>query len=404
MLEDVTMLEVRAATDGDLESAAELMAEAFSYGNAAEYEEILSEVRRTAHEDPASSLDDLRVGILDEVVVSAVAIRPKSIHVSGSVLSLGGVAGVCTRESHRGAGYNTAVLRDAIAYIERQAHDISLLYTGINGYYERLGWRTFDHVMHHRVAVPDGSLATPFTGSVRAVAADDLPAMRAIYNTTNVDKAGPVVRDGVYWAYYTPSPESYHVAVADDHAVAYLRDRGAAHVEEIGYLPGREDAACALIADALAHGRAAGVDTVEMVGVASVLPHIRALGCAVEDIPSSATMYRVTALGPLIGKLLGRMTRRLAVSAVSRWSAVVRLQSEVGTVDLRCSGGVVTRIEGHSAPSITLVATHSQVIELVFGQIDAASLATADPGPDSTAVLTALFPRLEYRYYGPDTF
>ena len=73
---------------------------------------------------------------------------------------------------------------------------------------------------------------------------------------------------------------------------------------------------------------------VEMVGVASVLPHIRALGCAVEDIPSSATMYRVTALGPLIGKLLGRMTRRLAASAVSRWSGVVRLETEVGTVDV----------------------------------------------------------------------
>jgi len=82
------------------------------------------------------------------------------------------------------------------------------------------------------------------------------------------------------------------------------------------------------------------------------------------------------------------------------------VQSGVGNVDLKCADASVTRVPDADAPSITLHATHTQTIELVFGQIDAASLVTnaADLTEDAAAVLQALCPRLAYRYYGPDMF
>lgn len=400
------MLEVRGATESDLESAAECIAEAFSHGDEAEREAIREEVRHAGESGRPTSIDDLRVGVIDGTVASAVAVLHKTVHVGGAILSMGGIAAVCTRESHRGNGYNTAVLQDAIAHVERHKHDISLLYTGIHGYYERLGWRTLDHVGSHRVTVPRTPSPSPFRGAVRPMRPhDDLPAVREIYDATNADKAGPVTRDSAYWEHHSPRLASYHVAIDDDRVVAYLHDSGS-RVEEIGYLPAAEGAACALVADALSRARAAGADTVDVDAADGLLPSIRALGCSIEPLPSGATMYRVTALAQLADKLLRRMSERLAASSAATWSGVVRLQSEVGTVGLKCGDGVVTRAGDRETPSITLEASHAETIQLVFGQVDPASLVTAtrEQAEVVSAVCSALFPPLTYRYYGPDTF
>jgi hypothetical protein len=408
----VRVLEVRAATEADLESAAECIGEAFASGDDAQYDTIRQEVLHAAHDDPFLSLDDLRVGVIDGVVVSTVAVMPRPIHVDGSILSMGGLAGVCTRESHRHHGYNTAVLRDTIQYIEDSGHDISLLYTGIHGYYERLGWRSFEHGVAHDIIVSGDVAAPAFRGSVRPMhATDDLAAVREIYDVTNRDKAGPVARNAAYWTYHSDRLASYHVAVADRRVVAYLHDTDGKRIEEIGYLPGAEDAAVALVADVLQRATA-GIERVYLRDGEALLAGIAELGCDVEQLGADSdgrrgpTMYCIMRPAPLLDKLLPRMSERLAASPAGDWSGVVRVQSGVGNVDLKCADASVTRVPDADAPSITLHATHTQTIELVFGQIDAASLVTnaADLTEDAAAVLQALCPRLAYRYYGPDMF
>ena len=406
------MLEVRAATEADLESAAECIGEAFAYGDDAQYDAIREEVLHTAHDDPFASLEDLRVGLIDGVVVSTVAVMPRPIYVDGSLLSMGGLAGVCTRASHRHHGYNTAVLRDTIHYIEGRGHDISLLYTGIHGYYERLGWRSFEHGVAHDIIVPNEVAAPPFRGSVRPMRADDdLAAVREIYDVTNRGDAGPVARNAAYWTYHSDRLASYHVAVVDGRVVAYLHDNDSKRIEEIGYLPGAEDAAGALVADVVRRAPSA-VERVYLHSSEELLPGIEELGCGVEQLgcdpdgQRGPTMYCIVQPAALLDKLLPRMNERLAASPGAGWTGVVRLQSGVGNVDLRCANGSVTRVPDAGPPAITLHGTHAQTIELVFGQIDAASLVTRpdDLTEDAAAVLEALCPRLTYRYYGPDTF
>ena len=53
---------------------------------------------------------------------------------------MGGIANVATLPEFRGKGYSTACLKQTIAVMEGDAMDFSLLFTGINGYYERQGY------------------------------------------------------------------------------------------------------------------------------------------------------------------------------------------------------------------------------------------------------------------------
>ena len=83
------MLEVRAATRADLESAADCIASAF-HGADRTHAQVRDEVLESVDTDPFASLGDLRVGILGGEVVSAVAIVPRPVHMGGTVLSMGG--------------------------------------------------------------------------------------------------------------------------------------------------------------------------------------------------------------------------------------------------------------------------------------------------------------------------
>ncbi len=405
------MLEVRAATRADLDSAAECIGEAFGGGDPARYDEIRATVALTAKDDPFARLEDLRVGVLDGEVVSAAAVLPRPVHMGGAVLSMGGIAAVCTRESHRGAGHNTAVLRDALAYIEGEGHDISLLYTGIHGYYERLGWRSFGHGVGHHMEASSELRAAGFSGAIRPMRpSDDLPAVQAIYDAANQGKAGPVARNAALWAHHRGRLAAYRVAVVDETVVAYahLSDR---RIEEMGSAPGHEAAEVALVVDVLERGcREDG--PVYLCGGEHVLDAIGQAGCAVDRLGGEPegdrgpTMYRIMRLAPLVAKLLPAMAGRLAASPAAELAGVVRLQSEVGCVDLQYDQGSVTLGDGSATPSITLDASHAQTIELVFGQVDPVSLITHATGPAEATeqVLAALFPRLTYAYYGPDTF
>jgi predicted N-acetyltransferase YhbS len=405
------MLEVRAATTADLDSAADCIAAAFR-GADRTHAQVRDEVLKSVRTDPFASLGDLRVGILGGEVVSAVAVLPRPIYMGGAVLSMGGIAAVCTRESHRGNGYNTAVLRDALAYVEGEGHDISLLYTGIHGYYERLGWRAFGHGVGHDITAPSELRRTGFHGSVRPMRpVDDLPSVRAIYEASNRDQAGPVARNAAYWDYHTDRLRAYHVAVEDGSVVAYLHDSGNRRIEETGSIPGRETAEVALVADVLARGDRSG-GAVYLGGSLHLVDSLRRIGCNVERLgtgpqePPGPTMYRIMRLGPLVEKLLPAMTERLAASPAAGRAGVVRVQSEVGAVDIQYGPAGVTRGDGAGTPSITLDASHTQTIELVFGQIDAVSLVT--PGGEAREpvgdILAALFPRLTYQYPSPDAF
>lgn len=139
-----------------------------------------------------------QVAVMDGRLVSAAHICKRTVACGPFQLTMGGIANVATLPDYRGRGLNTACLRRAIEVMEGDAMDFSLLFTGINDYYARLGYTTLSAprlravILPRRPAAPDGIV-------VREAAPQDLEEIHAIYDRFNMDRPIAVRRSPAYW-------------------------------------------------------------------------------------------------------------------------------------------------------------------------------------------------------------
>ncbi|HLV81142.1 MAG TPA: GNAT family N-acetyltransferase [Chthonomonadaceae bacterium] len=147
-----------------------------------------------------------QVGVLDGKLVSAVHICKRTVACGDFRLTMGGIANVATLPEHRGHGYNTACLERAIGVMEADAMDFSLLGTGINGYYARLGFSTLPWPRLEGTVRP-GFTPRPTAYMLRPATADDLPAIREIYAAYNRQRPVAVQRTEAYWRDWIRFPD-----------------------------------------------------------------------------------------------------------------------------------------------------------------------------------------------------
>ncbi|HZP80371.1 MAG TPA: GNAT family N-acetyltransferase [Chthonomonadaceae bacterium] len=226
-----------------------------------------------------------QVAVVDGKVVSAVTICKRTVACGDLRLTMGGIGNVATLPDYRGHGYNTECLKRAIAIMEADAMDFSLLGTGINAYYARVGFATLpvEH-LHGTIRADFAPRSTTLPSpearergqgvradcTVRPATADDLPAVRAIYDAYNRTRPIAVVRDEAYWrGWVRISPESVPdtllVAIGPEGEVlGYVRHQihrygGYADVSELGARPeGEAETTAALLEAAAARIQAAG--------------------------------------------------------------------------------------------------------------------------------------------------
>lgn len=177
--------------------------------------------------------DYTQVGVLDGRLVSAVHICKRTVACGDFRLTMGGIANVATLPEYRGKGYNTLCLERAIAVMEADAMDFSLLGTGINGYYARLGYATLPRRwVKGRVRADLSPRSTPYT--VRAATEADLTALRAIYVRSNQKRPIAVQRHEAYWRDWMGlsskgMPETLLVAISPEgevHGYVYYEKHG----------------------------------------------------------------------------------------------------------------------------------------------------------------------------------
>lgn len=161
-------------------------------------------------------------------LVSAVQICKRRVGCGPFTLTMGGIANVSTLPEFRGKGYNTGCLKRAIAVMEADAMDFSLLFTGINAYYARQGYADLPRRRMQGTVKPDFTpRPSPYT--VRAAEARDLPAVRTIYDHYNRHRPIAVQRSEAYWRDWVRidpehPPENLLVAVAGDGEImGYVR-------------------------------------------------------------------------------------------------------------------------------------------------------------------------------------
>ena len=185
-------MEIRAAKADERDEIVDLIAAVF-------VEKCRPRYASQHYQDSSYELDQSRVCIVDGKIVSYVRVSDRSMYIGEAVVRLGGIGMVVTSEEHRRRGYSSALLRDAIAYMEAQHYDLSLLFTTIQPFYMPLGWTSFPQTsfeleLHNKKTfAPSGWKSRPFDLE------KDLTQISQIYDEHNKGRTGTVLRSEKLW-------------------------------------------------------------------------------------------------------------------------------------------------------------------------------------------------------------
>ncbi len=97
---------------------------------------------RSVREDPAWEPWQTRVAVEGNRVISAVQIFHREVSFARRWVVCGGIGNVGTDPSWRGRGAASALMQDALDQMRRRGYGISILFTGIHGFYRRFGYRS----------------------------------------------------------------------------------------------------------------------------------------------------------------------------------------------------------------------------------------------------------------------
>jgi len=408
---------VRAARPDELLAIWELLVAAFG-------ERVRERMRTQLFEDQGHHPDQSRVAELDGALASYVRVSSRPINYGGAVLPMAGVGGVSTHPAHQGRGLSSAVLRDCIAYMRGQGYPLSVLFTGIPGFYARLGWVPFPQwswrapLTHHAGDGPPAgweSLAhvRPFEDQ------RDLDPVQEVYTAYNTPRSFSVARHPAYWA----DGHTRHlgilptlVAEQQGRVVAYAsarqRDR-AYSVYEAACLPGHERAFSALAVAIMAQARAAGATDIE-----ANLGLGHGLTAALQEASGSPGTWTGDHYAMLLLLDLPGLLRAALPTLQSRLTARPRLHGKRASYGLRVAGQYARLAVRHgevladTKPARRALNLPDDLFwRLFFG---AASLHTlieelatrsdTQLSAEDVAMLDALFPPQRPVYWWPDHF
>ena len=177
-------MEIRGARESELKQVVELSCLAF---NPDGHERYWQYVRG----DSSYRLPQTRVVVVNDRVVSTLRVWERRMRVSASLVTMGGIGGVCTHPNYRGVGYASALMRDTIDYLRTTGCDLGVLFTIIpEAFYQRLGWISLPlHGFNLNYNAP-----TLVADSSEWQVADfnpetDLDAVAALYDLTSAEQS-----------------------------------------------------------------------------------------------------------------------------------------------------------------------------------------------------------------------
>ena len=187
-------MEIRGARESELEQVVELSCLAF---DSDDHERYWQYVQGDSSYRPSQT----RVVVVNGKVVSTLRVWERRIRVGESLVTMGGIGGVCTHPNYRGVGYASALMRDTIGYLKTTGYDIGALFTIIpDEFYSKLGWVSLplrsSIVMCNssiEAEMPPGWQITDFTPET------DLDAVAKLYDIANEQQSGVIARTRAYW-------------------------------------------------------------------------------------------------------------------------------------------------------------------------------------------------------------
>jgi GNAT superfamily N-acetyltransferase len=251
-----------------------------------------------------------------------------SAFVRGVPVRAGGIGSVAAHPDARSRGLATALLQDAVDVMERDGMELSFLFTGIPGFYERLGWRIVRQPGFEADAPEAAALSVDRRYRVRRARNGDVRAMLAIYRQATAGSTGAMVRTKRTWcdarSWLVEDAAGCLVAEKSGRMVAYLRARRREYgyqVLEAEHARGHEAAISALLARTGARASVLGQQ------LTTSAPSDHALTAALRTLPSTRESDDVQYpmmlrnVAPGARKPSRRIDRLLPVTAFHFWNS-----------------------------------------------------------------------------------
>jgi predicted N-acetyltransferase YhbS len=358
-------------------------------------------VQQTEH-DSTFRFRHARVAEAGGRIVGYVRIFSRTMLVRGAPVAARGIGSVATLPDARRSGVATALLRDAIDRMRREETALSFLFTGIPGFYERLGYRT---VREHWVEADGADAAAiplPSLYRVRPITDGDVSRMLAIYRGATAGTTGAIARTRRSWrdaaSWLGEVQADGFVAERDGVIVAYLRSRCRTYghqILEAEHLHRHEGAISSLLAAAGALAAAHGEPLVTSV------PAGHALGMALRTLPSSTVttdvlypmMMRIIDLDALLRALLPYLRARARTPGPPLHLELCAPDDQ--SVTLGVAGRTVTLRGGEADLRLDEAGTFAAVL----GQRRASRLARPQPDAAVPRRIDALFPETPLHFW-----
>lgn len=381
------------------------------------------------YQDSTYDLDQSRVCVVDGKIVSYVRVSDRSMYIGEAVVKLGGIGMVVTSPKYRGRGYASALLRDAVAYMEAQSYDLGLLFTTIQPFYMPLGWAafpqtSFDLQLHKKKNfTPSGWKSRPFDLE------KDLTQISQIHNEHNKGRTGTVLRPERLWR------DGYSQQVGmlpslvvekngrigayanlafpdDDQGIDAYLAAYYPNLREVGWRSTAPDSPLALCHAILDAAYERGVESISgrltrhhpmtlLLGAESGSP----LSFSIHE----RAMYRVISLETLFQKLIPKFEAELENTGMTGRSSSFHFAVRDQSCTLNVNWGKVTVVADNSGRTkVTLDTYHFLKVlfgDATFGQLDELNRTKGiDLQPDELALLSALFPKDEPTHWICDYF
>ena len=405
-------MEIRAARESELEQVVELSCVAFNPDGHERYWQYIKE-------DSSYRPSQTRVVVVNDRVVSTLRVWERRIRMGASLVTVGGIGGVCTHPHYRGVGYASALMRDTIGYLKTIGCDLGVLFTIIpEAFYKRLGWTSFP--MHGFSVACDSAVSS--IGSSAWQTADfnvetDLDAVARLYDIANADQSGTVSKTRAYWDMAPCRIRGVlpTVVAHQDGAIGgylnYELDGESAEVREVGCAPNGSEVLDALVCHLLKACEAHGVEKIE-VKFPSQHPFSERLIAACDSLVTkterSKMMLYAVDMSVLLRRLVVGWESRISDAEEAFPSLAVRLPVlNDQQVVLRYDGNSTLQIVPETADAVDFGVDLSEadLWQLLFGEIGWEQISSeAMVSAEISAFLAVLFPKRDVIFWIPDQY
>ncbi len=403
-------MEIRAAQESELEQVVDLNCTAF---NPNQHERYWQYVRG----DSSYRLSQTRVVVVNNRVVSTLRVWERRIRVGASLVTMGGIGGVCTDPKYRGVEYASALMRNTIGYLQTTGCDIGVLFTIIpQEFYHGFGWTSFP-LNGFEVQFNSATTTEKLSGwQIRAFNLEtDLGTVASIYDAANAQQSGTISRTRAYW---DMAPSRIRgilptvVAHQNSNIGGYLNyeiDGACAKVHEVGYLPDNPDVLDALMFHL---GQACAAERVnEIKGIFSpqhpFAERVIARNNGEQNqITDTAMMLYAVRLPVLMRRFVVEWESQIAASEESfpqlavKFSAINEQQAV-----LRYDGNNTIQIVDNGPDAVSLEISEEDFWQLLFGEIGWEQVNSDDSvSSEISAFLRTLFPKRDVIFWYPDRY